>query len=46
MVLPDADELAREGERLEAEGARVEQSERGLLSTDPSGNRVLLTSAS
>ena len=45
VVLPDAGEVARESERLEAEGARVEGHEGGVLATDPSGNRVLLSSA-
>jgi catechol 2,3-dioxygenase len=44
IVLPDAGEMARESERLEAEGARVEEHERGVLATDPSGNRALLSS--
>src|SRR5205814_10162671 len=46
VVLPDAGEVARESERLEAEGARVEERDGGVLAADPSGNRVLLSSAS
>jgi catechol 2,3-dioxygenase len=44
VVLPSADELVTESGRLEAGGARVEQQDGGVLATDPSGNRVLLTS--
>jgi len=45
VILPGEDELAREAERLEAGGARLERRDEGLLATDPSGNRMLLTSA-
>jgi len=48
VVLPGPGELARETERLEAGGACVEQNDdpAGVLATDPSGNRLLLTSRS
>jgi catechol 2,3-dioxygenase len=45
VLLPNAGELARESERLEAGGARVEEHDGGMLATDPSGNRVLLSTA-
>ena len=43
VLLPGPDALAQESERLEAEGARVEQYDGGMLATDPSGNRALLS---
>ncbi|MFL5909715.1 MAG: VOC family protein [Gaiellaceae bacterium] len=46
VLLPDSGAVARESERLEAEGAHVEEADGGLLVTDPSGNRVLLSAAS
>jgi catechol 2,3-dioxygenase len=47
VLLPDAAEAKREAERLEAEGARLEERDGGgVLAADPSGNRVLLSSAS
>jgi catechol 2,3-dioxygenase len=45
VLLPDAEAVRRESERLEAEGARVEEADGGLLAIDPSGNRVLLSTA-
>ena len=45
VLLPDGDAVARESERLEAEGARLDEADGGLLATDPSGNRVLLSAA-
>jgi len=45
VLLPDADALRRESDRLEAEGSQVEEADGGVLATDPSGNRVLLSSA-
>jgi catechol 2,3-dioxygenase len=46
VVLPGPDALRQEADRLEAEGARLEEHEGGgVLATDPSGNRMLLRSA-
>ncbi|MFL5884487.1 MAG: VOC family protein [Thermoleophilaceae bacterium] len=46
VLLPSPEALAQESDRLEAEGARIEQYDGGVLATDPSGNRVLLSSLS
>jgi catechol 2,3-dioxygenase len=43
VLLPDQAALSREAERLESSGAAVESRDEGVLATDPSGNRVLLS---
>jgi catechol 2,3-dioxygenase len=46
LVLPSAAERDGAADRLAAAGAAPERLDEGVLATDPSGNRVLLTSAS
>jgi len=43
LLVPGAAELARVERRLQAGGFDVEHRERGLLATDPSANRVLIS---
>jgi catechol 2,3-dioxygenase len=45
VVLPDAEELAKVTQRLEAAGVAQEQEDGDLAVEDPSGNRVRLTTA-
>ena len=45
VLLPGQDELRAEAERLEAAGVPLEQRDDGLVATDPSGNRTLLSAA-
>ena len=45
VVLPDADALDSARDRLEAAGAPLDATDDGLLTADPSGNRLLLTRA-
>lgn len=43
LVLPSAAERDSAADRLAAAGAEPERADEGVLATDPSGNRVLLT---
>ena len=43
LVLPTAEERDSAAERLAGAGADPERTDEGVLATDPSGNRVLLT---
>jgi catechol 2,3-dioxygenase len=44
LVLPSAAERDSAADRLAAAGGEAERTEEGVLATDPSGSRVLLTS--
>jgi catechol 2,3-dioxygenase len=43
LVLPSAEERDNAADRLAQSGADTERKDEGVLATDPSGNRVLLT---
>ena len=43
LVLPSAEERDSAADRLAEAGADPERTDEGVLATDPSGNRVLLT---